>query len=164
MAGYHGNGSGPAPLLTIDTLFNDDRPYIVAKTEEYPDGERFYCPDIQDMDALQLAQLQHFARRYDELDQTIKAFAADPEHLDPTVAAEFDKIVNLLIDILVPDLPDAARRRMGVVGKSQVIEGFFGYLAPRIGAGPPSGEPTPTPLKRSTGARSSRVSAASGKA
>lgn len=167
MAGY-GNGAGPSgPVLVLDARSDvDERPYIVIKTDRYPDGERFYAPDIEDMDPLQIAQLQYQARRFDHLLETANAYSLDRDNLDPTAGAELKKAISDLIDMLLPDLPDEeTRRRLKSVQRGvPVIQSFFEYLGNKLGIGAADEAPTPVPTAtrgQRTGARSSRGSRAS---
>lgn len=160
MSGFR-NGAGPnGPVLTFDARSdNDDRPYIVIKTDAYPDGERFYSPDVEDMSIVQIAQLQALGNRFETLQATARDFAADPDHLDATAGAELDKTMNLIMDAILPDLPKEARQRLGAIRQMAIIQAFFTYLANKQGEEPSILDPTGLlPTSRPTGAKSSRAS------
>lgn len=106
----------PEPLLELSTLA-PERPTVLIKTTEDPEGKLYELSMIHDLGMEQQQFIYSRGRRLGELMEKAKLTKGE--------VRELDMIVDKLAALVVRDLPREIRGALSAVQKNQLINAFM---------------------------------------
>lgn len=106
-----------SPVLDISTLA-PERATIRIKSQEYPEGRLYELANAED---LSLSDQQFLYSNGLRLDALVKRRS----ELDQDEKDELNLIVDRMVALVVPELPESIRDRIGGMDKVKVVEVFI---------------------------------------